>query len=166
MSPNAPQELDLTTEQAAALVQEELACARRSLREGDLETALDCYTRSLGLALQLGPATSELVLKEVLWAARSLTQKHCADGLGALGPTVSGVVSQVINSGALPQNPVMEAWAAIASDLGALIGQLGLALSLPAERQAGMMEQARIRARVLDEATGTLFGLTAWLLQI
>ena len=57
----------------------------------------------------------------------------------------------------------MEAWATVAADLGTLIGQVGLALALPAERRTGMLDNARTRASLLDDATQSLFALTAWL---
>jgi hypothetical protein len=166
MNPAAPLELDLTTGQAVSLVRSELADARRAVKQQTLDPALDHYTRSLGLALQLGPATCELVLGEIVQAARTLAQERQAEGLGALGPAVSGVIQQVLDAGALPETPIMAAWATVAIDLGALVGQLGLALLLPADRRSGMMEQVRNRADALDEATGTMFGLGAWLDEI
>jgi hypothetical protein len=57
----------------------------------------------------------------------------------------------------------MEAWAALVSELGILIGQLGLALSLPAQKRAGMVDSARRRAALLDDATAGRFALVAWL---
>jgi hypothetical protein len=57
----------------------------------------------------------------------------------------------------------MHAWAELASDLGALIGQVGLALTVGGSHQAGIMGAARMRAALLDEATGDLFALASWL---
>jgi hypothetical protein len=60
----------------------------------------------------------------------------------------------------------MEAWATIASDMGTIIGQVGVALAIESDRREGMMANARIRAAALDEATGTRFAMAAWIDQI
>jgi hypothetical protein len=57
----------------------------------------------------------------------------------------------------------MEAWAIIAADLATLIGQLGVALELAPDRRGGMIDNARIRASLLDNATDGLFDLEAWI---
>ena len=159
----APQALDLTPAQAAARLEAELAQAGRALAGHDLKLALDAYARGLGLALQLGPAAAETALRAILAGARRLLFREDADGLCALGPAVAGVVGQVQEAGALPATQAMQAWAAIAADVGALLGQVGLALALPAERRGGLWRQACARAALLDEATGGLFALSAWL---
>jgi hypothetical protein len=61
---------------------------------------------------------------------------------------------------------VMEAWAMIASNLGALVGQVGLVLSMPPAHREGMLKNARTHAVLLDDATGELFALTHWLDQL
>jgi hypothetical protein len=60
----------------------------------------------------------------------------------------------------------MEAWAMVAADVGALIGQVGLALMIAPDHRAEMMQNARTRAALLDEATGNLFALASWLDQV
>jgi hypothetical protein len=77
-----------------------------------------------------------------------------------------GLTQQVKEAGALPPTSVMHAWAELASDLGALIGQVGLALTLNSSHRAGMMGKARMRAALLDDATSDLFALGSWLDQI
>ncbi|HSJ53749.1 MAG TPA: hypothetical protein VLC52_08355, partial [Anaerolineae bacterium] len=57
----------------------------------------------------------------------------------------------------------MAAWAALAVEVGALLGQVGLALSLAPEGRAGLWRTLRDRATLLDETTRSLFGLRAWL---
>lgn len=158
-----PQSLDLSPEQAAARLQEELADASRALAGQDLDLALDAYVRALGLALQLGPAATETALAGILAGADQLVREGEGQGLCALGPAVTGLVEQVDEAGALPPTPAMRAWAFVAADLGALVGQVGLALGLPAERRTGLWRQARTRAVLLDEVTGGLFSLEGWL---
>jgi hypothetical protein len=60
----------------------------------------------------------------------------------------------------------MAAWATVTTELGTLIGQVGLALAIPPEHRKGMMELAQTRAALLDEATGSQFALAAWLDEI
>jgi hypothetical protein len=60
----------------------------------------------------------------------------------------------------------MHAWAEFASDLGALIGQVGLALNLGSSHRAGMLGKAHMRAALLDDATGDRFALAGWLDQL
>jgi hypothetical protein len=157
-----PQAVELTAGEAAARIHAELQTAAVALDAAELDLALDAYVRALGLALQLGPAPSETVLRAVLDGARSLARQEDAEGLATLGPAVAGLVSQVMEAGALPASPVMEAWAAVAADIGALLGQWGLALSLPAEHRQHLRAQLQTRARLLDAATNRLFYLAAW----
>jgi hypothetical protein len=51
----------------------------------------------------------------------------------------------------------------VAEDVAATIGQVGLALSLPADRRANLLDSARRRVALLDEATGGRFELAKWL---
>jgi hypothetical protein len=155
--------VDWTADEAAAGLQYELVRAGQFLTGQEMEAALDGYVRGLGLALQLGPAALEMALSALLAGAGGLVRRGDADGLCALGPAVTGTVVQVREAGALPATPAMAAWAAVTDDLGALLGQVGLALALPAERRSGMWRQARERAALLDEATGGLFALVDWL---
>ncbi len=157
------QAVDLTPDQAAARLQVGLAQAVEALARGEMEAGLDGYVRALGLALQLGPAAVEMALAAILAGADHLVRQGDADGLCALGPAVAGAVAQVQEAGVLPATPAMAAWAAVTGEVGALLGQVGLALALPAERRAGMWRQVRDRADLLDEATGGLFGLNEWL---
>jgi hypothetical protein len=144
----------------------ELEQASRSLKASDLSAALDGYVRALGLALQLGPALTEQVLISALGTARGFAEQPDPDGLSALGPALVDLVDQVRRAGALPRTPIMEAWATVASDLGALIGQVGLALTIAPDHRNGMIENARAHASLLDDVTGQIFALTAWIDQI
>jgi hypothetical protein len=158
-----PRAVDLTPAEAAALTHRELDRAGQALRTGDLNTALEGYISALGLALQLGPAPTEQALAAILQAARELALRHDAEGLSTLGPALVGLVGQVRQAFALPPTTIMDTWATLASDLGALIGQLGLALTIPAGHRAGMLDNARARATLLDEATDGRFALSRWL---
>lgn len=155
--------LELTPEEAVAWLHGELVDAGQALAAHDLEPALDAYVRALGLALQLGPAATEISLGAVLAGAGELLRRRDAEGLCALGPAVAGLVDQVQEAGAVPGGTAMQAWAGVAADMGTLLGQVGLALALPAERRAGLWQQTRARALLLDEATGDLFSLVRWL---
>jgi hypothetical protein len=157
-----PQPIELTAGQAASLIHGELQAAALALQAAELDPALDAYVRALGLALQLGPAPAEAVLRAVLDAARDLARRGDAVGLATLGPAVAGLVGQVWEAGVLPANRVMEAWAAVATDIGALLGEWGVALSLPVEQRQGLRAQLKDRAALLDTATDSLFGLAAW----
>jgi hypothetical protein len=159
----ASRSIELTPAEAADRIDNELGQAWIALGAHDLEPALDGYVRALGLALQLGPAPTEQVLVAILQAARELALRRDADGLSALGPALVGLVTQVRHAGALSHTAVMEAWATVADGLGVLTGQLGLALTLPPDRRAGMMSQARAHATLLEDASGGLFGLVDWL---
>jgi hypothetical protein len=57
----------------------------------------------------------------------------------------------------------MEAWAELALDVGALIGQVGLVHSLPPERHREIATNARTRATLLDDASNGALGLGSWL---
>ena len=158
-----PQSVNLTPADATALIQKQILEVQSALESSDLESALDSLVSALGLALQLGPAASELVLSEVVAVARELARKDDAGALSSLGPALVGLIQQVRVAGALPPTSVMHAWAELASDLGALIGQVGLALTVGGSHRAGMMNNARMRAALLDDATGDLFALGGWL---
>ena len=157
-----PQPLALTAGEAASLVHRELGAAALALQAAELDAAFDAYVRALGLALQLGPALVEEVLRAVVDGARHLAHRGNAVGLATLGPAVAGLVGQVREAGALPANPEMEAWAAVAVEIGALVGQWGVALSLPAEHRPALHARLQARAALLDAATGSLFNLAAW----
>ncbi len=157
---------DLTPAEATQLFHESLAGARRAFERTGLDAALGGYLHALGLALQLGPAPAEEALRAMLQLAHRLARRDDAQGLARLGPSVVDLVGRVGEAGALPGTPVMEAWATVAADVGTLVGQVGLALSIPAEHRAGMLDNARRRAALLDDATGNLFALTAWLDQL
>lgn len=161
-----PQLVNLTPADAAALIQKQLLEAQSALERPDLEAALDSLISALGLALQLGPAASELVLSEVVAVARELARKDDAGALSTLGPALIGLIQQVRVAGALPPTSVMHAWAELASDLGALIGQVGLVLTVSGSHRAGMMGNARTRAALLDDATEDRFALMSWLDQL
>jgi hypothetical protein len=162
----APQRVDLTPTEAAALIDGELRRAEESIQEGNLDASLDSFVLALGLALQLGPAPTELALASILRAAHLLGQHRDSAGLAALGPSLVGLVTQMQEANALPASGVMEVWATLAVDLGALIGQVGVALSMPSGHRAGMMDHARSRAALIDEATSGSFALATWLDEI
>ena len=157
-----PQPLDLSAGEAAALVHRELEAAGLALEAADLDPALDAYVRALGLALQLGPAAAEEVLRAVLDGARHLARSGDALGLAMMGPAVAGLVDQVRDAGALPATPVMDAWATVAAGIGAFLGQWGVTLSLPAADRQAMRTRLQAHAAILDAATDSLFGLAAW----
>lgn len=159
----SPQSVNLTPADATALIQDQILEAQSALERSDLESALDSLISALGLALQLGPAASELVLSEIVAVAQELGRRDDAGALAALGPAMVSLTQQVREAGALPPTSVMHAWAELASDLGAFIGQVGLALTLGSSHGAGMMGKARMRAALLDDVTGGLFVLTGWL---
>jgi hypothetical protein len=154
--------IELTPVQASDWIQVELSLAAEALDSGNLDSALDAYVRALGLALQLGPAPTERALDAVLQSARTLARREDAAGLSALGPAMVGLTRQAREAGALPVTSVMEAWADVVDGLGALIGQVGLVVALPQDRRPGMLVSALDHARLLDDATGGLFGLAEW----
>lgn len=158
-----PEPIALCPTDATALVARELAAAQAAVAGGSLDAALDGHVRVLGLGLQLGPTLAEAVLRAVLDDAHLLLPRHGPEALAALGPALVDVVDRVRESDALPDSPVMEAWADVATDLAAMIGQVGLALTLPPERRSALLDSARRRAALLDDATGGLFALPAWL---
>lgn len=161
----APREIDATPAEASVLIKDQLLEARRAFHHCDLAVALDKFVNALGLALQLGSAASQSVLVVVMDVAREMACRGDAEALSALGPALVGLADQVHEADALP-TVVMEAWAQLASALGALIGQLGLSLTLPADHRAGMMAHTRARATLLDDSTGNLFALTDWIDQV
>jgi len=157
------QRIDLSPEGAVQWIRDELVRARRAVEDGDLDAALDAYIPTLGLALQLGPAPAEQVLSAILATAQRLVHCRDAEGLSALGPALAGLTSRVREANVLPQSTVMEAWAAVVEGLGALIGQLGLVLTLPPERRGELAANARAHAVLLDDATSSIFGLERWI---
>jgi hypothetical protein len=161
-----PQPFEATPSDAAALIHEELDGAVGAIAAKRFDAAVDSYVRALGLALQLGPAPTELVLAAVLEAAGDLAHLQEALFLSALGPALVNLVTRARQAGAIARTPVMEAWAMVAEDLGTLLGQVGLATELPAERRGGMMHNARVRAVLLDDATNGLFALSRWIDEI
>ena len=156
------QSLELTPGKATARIRREITDAAQAIRAQDFDVALDGYVRSLGLALQLGPGPTEQVLIALLSAARVLVRDGDAGVLSAWGPALVELVDRVRVTGVLPPNAVMEAWAAVASDLAAVLGQIGLASSLPPDRRAGLLRQARTRLALLDDATDGHFDLLNW----
>jgi hypothetical protein len=159
----SPLPTELTPAEAADSILRELQCAGDGFERADLDSALDAYARALGLALQLGPAFTEQVLTAILDTARQLSHQRKAEALSALGPALVDLVAQVCEARALPATPAMQAWANVAYELGALIGQVGLALGLAPDHRDGMLDGARTRAALLDDATGNLFSLTPWI---
>jgi hypothetical protein len=160
---DSPQRLDLSPEGAVQWIRDELDQARKAVEEEDLDAALDAYIPTLGLALQLGPAPAEQVLSAILATAQRLVLCRDAEGLSVLGPALVGLTGRVREANVLPQSTVMEAWAAVVEGMGALIGQLGLVLTLPPERRGEMATKARAHAVVLDDATSSIFGLERWI---
>jgi hypothetical protein len=161
-----PTEIELTPEDAASRVAAELSLAGEALQEGSVNTALDGYVLALGLALQLGPASTGQAVSSILQAARVLASQQNAPGLSALGPALAGLVSQMREAEAVPATSIMEAWAGFVEGLGALIGQIGLALALPSDHRGGMIANARSHALLLDDATAGCYSLTKWLDQV
>jgi hypothetical protein len=159
---NQGQYIHLAPAEAAALIQDELERARECLDDNQRGTALDGYVRALGLGLQLGPAPTEMVLTGVLEAARDLARRQ-DPALSALGPSLVDLIDRVFEAGVLPDTPVMRAWATFATDLCALIGQLGLALTIPPDHRTAMLENARTRAAALDDSTDSLFEVADWI---
>ena len=163
---STPQPIELSATQAAELIHRELQKATDSLAASDPDRAIDALVRALGLALQLGPAPMEQALRSTIDAGIHLSEAQDTDALSALGPALVGLVARVRDAGALPATPTMDAWATVASDIGALIGQAGLVLTLPPERRARMLGHGRAQAQLLDDATGGIFALTPWLEQL
>ncbi len=156
----------MSASQASEQIQRARQRTHLALRSGDLEAALDELVSALGLALQLGPAATEMVLAEAVAAAREMAQQRDANALSTLGPALVGLTHQVREAGVLPRTKVMEAWAVVVSGLGALFGELGLALGMARNARLGMMTNASVRAASLDDATGGLFELGDWLAEI
>ena len=162
----SPKTMELSPIEASELIQHELKEAHRAFHTGDLESALDRFVGVLGLALQLGPAATERALAEVMAAAREMARQQNANALSALGPALVGLTNQVRKEAALPPTAVMEAWAAVASGLGTIFGQLGLALTMAPDHRSAMMANTHTRSVLLDDATGNLFGLADWINQV
>jgi hypothetical protein len=160
---SAFQTLDLTPAEAARFLARESTEAGTAWRAGAYDSAVDGYTRALGLALQLGPAPAEQVLTTILHTTRGLESSGEEEALAMLGPALVDLVHQVCRAGALPATKVMEAWAELTLDVGALIGQVGLAYSLPPERRREITTNARTRATLLDDASNGALGLGSWL---
>lgn len=155
----SPKMVELSAAEASEQIRQALQRANLAFQSRDVERTLDEFVGALGLALQLGPAPTERVLAEAVASAREMARQQDTDALSALGPALVGLSNQVHETGALPKTAVMEAWAAVASDLGTLFGQLGLALTIAADCRSNMMASASTRALLLDDATGYLFGL-------
>ena len=158
--------LELSAPEASEQIRQALQRTQFALCNSDLEAALDELVSALGLALQLGPAATEMVLAEAVAAAREMARQRDAIALSALGPALVGLSHQVREAGVLPETAVMEAWAVVVSGLGALIGELGLVLHMACDHRSGMIANASIRAASLDDATGGLFELGDWLDEI
>jgi hypothetical protein len=158
-----PSTVELDASQAATLLHRTLLSATDALQTGDTDASFDGYIRALGLALQLGPAPTEVTLHAVRAAADQLTQEQDSKGLCTLGPALVNLVDEVRATGALPQTPTMDSWATVATALGILVGQVGLALAIPTERRSKMLRDARTRAIHLDDATGCRLSLGDWL---
>lgn len=161
-----PNEIELSAAGASAHIAGELSLAGEALQEGKTDEALDGYVRALGLAVQLGPASTGQAVTCVLLAAHELAKRQDTAGLSALAPALVGLVSQMREAEAIPGTAVMEAWARFIEGLGAVIGQVGLALALPSGHRSGMMASARSHASLLDDATAHQFSLVAWLDEI
>lgn len=157
-----PKDLELTPAAAASFLKDELGLAEKAIQQDRIEAALDGYVRALGLALQLGPATADQAVASILEASRELASRQYASGLSALGPALVGLIRQMDDVEALPATATMQAWARFVEGLGALVGQLGLAQSLPKQMRRGMLVNARAHAAVLDDATTGRFRLVAW----
>ena len=162
----SPRMIELDATEASEQIGQTLRQSHHALQSGDLESALDGFVSALGLALQLGPAATAKVLVEAISAAREMARQQDADALSALGPELVALINQVRDADALPGTMVMEAWAVVASGLGALLGELGLILSIAPSRRSRMMANASARAAHLDDATDNLFSLGDWLDEI
>ena len=160
---SAFQTLDLTPAEAARFLDRESTEAGTAWRAGAYDSAVDGYTRALGLALQLGPAPAERVLAAILHTTRDLESSEEAKALAMTGPALVDLVHQVRRAGALPATRVMEAWADLTLDVSALIGQVGLAYSLPPERRSEITANASTRATLLDDAINGVLSLGTWL---
>jgi hypothetical protein len=158
-----PQAVDLTAPEAARLIRSELAEASRAFQAADPQSAVAASACALGLALQLGPGPTEQVLLSILEEAQTLARRREAAALAALGPAMVELVTQVQEAGVLPSSAAMHAWASVVRELGALVGQVGLALTIAPEGRSGMIASARARAEQLDEVTRALFDLRGWL---
>lgn len=159
----SPSTVELNASQAATLLQRTLLEASQALQTRDIDSSFDGYVRALGLALQLGPAPTETTVLAICTAADQLAEYGDSKSLCTLGPALVSLVDQVRAAGALPQTPAMDSWATVAARIGALIGQVGLALAIPPERRSKMMANTHARALLLDDVTGGRFALGDWL---
>jgi len=155
--------VDLTPEEAAALIRSQLAKASEAFQAGDAGAGAAGCACALGLALQLGPEPTELVMLSILEEAQALARRRRADALSSLGPTLVSLIAQVRESRTLSTSPSMDAWATVAEELAALLSQVGLALTIAPGGRSGMIASAATRADLLDEATRGIFGLRGWL---
>ena len=162
----SPQMVELSAFEASERIQHTLQQARNALYRNDLNATLDGLIGALGLALQLGPSATARVLTEIGTVAGEMARQRDATGLSALGPAVIELVSQVREAEALPNTKIMEAWAEVTSDLGALFGEIGLVMAIAPSRRSDLMANAAIRARLLDDATGNTFELVNWLEEV
>lgn len=158
-----PQTIGLTPGEAAALIRSELAAASQAFKTADASAGIAACSCALGVALQLGAGPTQQVLLSILEEAHTLTRQGRADVLSALGPAIIGLIGQVRDAHALPSGAAMIAWASVGEELGALLGQVGLALSVAPEGRSGMVNVAMARADGLDEATRCIFDLRGWL---
>jgi hypothetical protein len=158
--------IEMSPNEASELIRQDLREARHDFQTANLESALDRFVRALGLALQLGPAATERVLAAVMATAREMAKQRNANALSALGPSLVGLTTQVREEAALCPTAAMEAWSAVISGVGTLLGQLGLALTIAPDHRSAMMTHTHTHARILDDATGNRFGLADWIDQI
>lgn len=159
----SPSTVELNASQAATLLQRTLQEAGQALRTRDTDSSFDGYVGALGLALQLGPAPTETAVLAIRTAADQLAKDGDSKSLCTLGPALVSLVDQIRASGALPETPTMDSWATVATEIGTLIGQVGLALAIPPERRSKMMANIHARALLLDDVTGGRFTLGDWL---
>lgn len=162
----SPRIIELSAREASEQIRQALQQTHLALRSDDLEAALDELVGALGLALQFGPAATEMVLTEAMAAAREMARQRDTNALSALGPALVGLTHQVRAAGALPKTAVMDAWAEIVSGLGALLGELGLVLAITRNCRSDMLTNVSVRAALLDDATDGLFELGDWLDEI
>jgi hypothetical protein len=160
---NDSQTVDLTLQEAADLIRSELAAASKAFQAAEAEGGVAACTCALGLALQLGPEPTRQVLLSILEEAQTLARQDAAHALSSLGPAIFRLVRQVRDAQALPGDAAMIAWASVGEELGTLLGQVGLALTIAPEGRSGMVAAAMTRAEGLDEATSSIFDLHGWL---
>lgn len=155
--------VDLTPVQAAAWLQQRLERASVALEAGDVSSALDAYISAVGFSLQLGPAAAQGTLGETVTAAKKWARLEEAGALSALGPALVAVADEIMRSETVSASPVMGAWAMVTSEVGALVGQVGLAVGVECAHRASMLRHALPRARLLDEITDHRFEMDLWI---